>query len=56
MKRHTLKWFTNRIGKRIYRKKLNCSCHCCQKEHVDIWDGKEDGKQKLRRDFQTRIL
>ena len=35
----TLKWFINRIGKRIYRKPLKCSCKDCQKTYVDIWNG-----------------
>jgi hypothetical protein len=34
--RHPLKWFINRIGKRIYRKPLDCSCKDCQKNYVDI--------------------
>jgi len=37
--RHTLKWFLDRQGKRIYRKKLSCPCKDCQKEYVDIADG-----------------
>lgn len=31
-------WFIDRISKRIYRKKLKCSCRSCQKEYVDIHD------------------
>jgi len=34
--RHTLKWFTNRIGKRVYCKPLHCGCRDCQKTYVDI--------------------
>lgn len=29
--KHTLKWFINRVGKTIYRKKLSCPCSSCQK-------------------------
>lgn len=36
MIRHDLQWFIDRIGKRIYRKPLNCSCKGCQKNYVDI--------------------
>ena len=28
-KKHTLKFFTNRIGKRIYRDKDTCGCETC---------------------------
>ena len=28
---HTLQWFIDRIGTRIYRKKLGCLCETCQK-------------------------
>ena len=27
--KHTLKWFLNRIGKRIYRNKTSCKCYVC---------------------------
>lgn len=29
--KHTLKWFTNRIGKRIYRQPTGCTCETCKK-------------------------
>ena len=28
--KHPLKWFTNRIGKRIYRKPTTCTCQKCK--------------------------
>jgi hypothetical protein len=31
MKRHNLKWFVNRIGKRIYRLTDICCCVYCKK-------------------------
>ena len=34
--RRTLKWFTNRIGKKVYRDKISCQCESCVK-------GGEDG-------------
>ena len=36
--KHTLKWFENRIGKTIYRKKLKCKCESCQKNIIFIID------------------
>jgi len=27
--KHTLKWFTNRIGKRIHRNPVSCPCTTC---------------------------
>jgi hypothetical protein len=30
MKPHSLKWFLNRIGKRIYRGDVSCPCHTCK--------------------------
>lgn len=27
---HTLKWFLNRKGKRIYRGEVSCPCHTCK--------------------------
>ncbi len=38
--KHTLKWFMDRRGKRIYRKPLSCPCKYCQKNYVDIAEGK----------------
>lgn len=35
---HSIEWFLNRIGKRIYRNKLDCPCSECQREYVDITD------------------
>lgn len=29
----TLKWFENRIGKRIYRDKVSCNCETCN----NVW-------------------
>lgn len=29
--KHKLKWFENRVGKRIYRDKNNCTCSDCKK-------------------------
>jgi hypothetical protein len=34
--RHNLQWFLDRVGKRIYRKKLKCPCKECQKTYLDI--------------------
>lgn len=28
-KLHTLQWFKNRVGKRIYRDKVSCPCETC---------------------------
>lgn len=39
--KHKLKWFTDRIGKRIYRDKTTCNCETCTrgwKEGVIIRD------------------
>ena len=33
---HSEKWFLDRVGKRLYRKKLRCSCSGCQRTHVDV--------------------
>ena len=27
---HTLKWFQNRIGKRVFRNKSHCQCATCK--------------------------
>ena len=59
MTRHTLKFFINRIGKRIYRKPIDsCGCACCQSTYVDIWDGiaRSPKQTKCRRDFHARYL
>ena len=55
-KQHTLKWFINRIGKRIHRKPiLSCGCKHCMKTSFIIWDGK--GKNHYcRREFHARYL
>ena len=39
---HTLKWFENRIGKRIYRNKVSCICIDCQyvEEHGLVVGGR----------------
>lgn len=29
--KHKLVWFTNRIGKKVYRDKNRCSCDTCKK-------------------------
>lgn len=35
--KHTLKWFKNRIGKKVYRDKIDfCKCSMCQKQEVPI--------------------
>ena len=34
--KHTLRWFINRIGKKIYRKKLKCKCSSCQKSAIKV--------------------
>lgn len=37
----SLEWFTDRIGKRVYRKKGRCNCYFCSKapnEGVEIQD------------------
>ncbi len=31
--KHTLKFFTNRIGKRLYRNKTTCDCETC----TNVW-------------------
>lgn len=36
MKRHQLRWFKNRIGKYIYRKRLDCPCGSCQNPKVMV--------------------
>jgi len=46
MKYHTLKWFINRIGKRIYRRPQSCSCKECQSNYVDITDMSKHGCRK----------
>lgn len=28
---HSLRWFKNRVGKRIYRPETSCKCHNCKK-------------------------
>ena len=33
--RHTLQWFKNRIGKKIYRLTEACHCKHCQKSFED---------------------
>lgn len=53
---HTRRWFVNRIGKRIYRKPLSCSCSGCQKGYVDIWDGRKDGKQEHHKEFHADYI
>lgn len=35
---HDLQWFIDRIGARVYREKLNCTCNTCQKSSVYIRD------------------
>ena len=30
MKLHQLRWFNNRIGKRVYRDDSGCKCHHCK--------------------------
>ena len=34
--KHQLKWFTNRIGKRVYRDEVDCDCKSC-------YEGTQDG-------------
>lgn len=57
--KHTLKWFTNRIGKTIYRGAVPCKCKKCtdvEKTGLKIWDGIENEKQVAKRDFHARYL
>jgi len=42
---HRKDWFRRRIGKRIYRECLSCSCKSCQKNYVDILKSGFDGNQ-----------
>ena len=57
--KHRLQWFIDRIGKRIYRKPImSCDCNVCQKDYVDIWDGKPTNSKQVecRRGFHARYL
>jgi len=53
MKKHTKKWFRNRIGKTIYRNKLRCSCKTCQKTAIVIKDMTE---HNLRKEFHADYI
>jgi len=53
IKHHNLKWFTNRIGKRIYRRPLSCKCKECQRNYVDIADMTKHG---TRREFHAQYI
>ncbi len=53
MKYHTLQWFINRIGKRIYRNPLPCKCKECQRNYVDIVDM---SKHNCRREFHAQYV
>lgn len=37
-KYHSLQWFLDRIGKRIYRYPLSCHCKFCKRNYVNIGD------------------
>lgn len=55
--RHNLKWFTDRIGKTIYRTKLRCKCKSCQSISLKIWDGIDDsGNRGMSRESHAKYL
>jgi hypothetical protein len=57
MNQHSLQWFIDRIGKRIYRKPITaCSCDECKSTYIDICDGTTVGKQISRREFHAHYL
>lgn len=53
MKKHSKKWFRNRIGKTIYRKSLKCPCSSCQKTEVII---KDMAEFDLRKEFHADYI
>jgi len=50
---HSKQWFIDKIGQIIA---FGETFKKCQKEYVDIWDGKQDGKQVEHREMHADYL
>ena len=53
--KHTLRWFKNHIGKRIYRDAVSCQCQTCTKVTKEGLIVRDDGHAEYLYNVQYEL-